>query len=111
MSVLCALAVALSYSVVTAPNASAGYSGWCSYTSSEPLLARGSTGTAVKQLQCQLDYSLSTSNLTRDGIFGAATEADVKKFQNCVGLTADGIVGEYTWLHLNRWTTSSSYAC
>ncbi|MFF1909125.1 peptidoglycan-binding protein [Kitasatospora sp. NPDC058218] len=99
-----------SATVVAAPTASAGTSFRCSYTSSEPVLSRGDTGIAVKQVQCELYYALSTSNLTRDGIFGAATQADVKKFQACAGLTTDGIVGEYTWYLLNRYASSKA-AC
>lgn len=53
-----------------------------------PTLARGSTGEAVKELQ---------RLLLVDGIFGPATEAAVKKFQKAHGITADGIVGPYTW--------------
>ena len=35
-----------------------------------------------------------------DGVFGAATEAAVIAWQKNHGLTADGIVGEKTWLTL-----------
>ncbi|MEU9495889.1 peptidoglycan-binding domain-containing protein [Streptomyces sp. NPDC048215] len=110
-SVVGIVALMLSGTVVTAPTASAASSSRCGYTNSEPVLSRGSTGIAVKQVQCELFYSLSTSNLVRDGIFGAATQADVKKFQACAGLTTDGIVGEFTWYLLNRYTAASSPAC
>jgi DNA polymerase-3 subunit alpha len=35
-----------------------------------------------------------------DGIFGANTEAAVKKYQSAKGLTADGIVGKNTYIAL-----------
>ncbi|MFI0896971.1 peptidoglycan-binding protein [Streptomyces sp. NPDC020983] len=103
--------LALSFGVAAAPSASAAASSYCNYTINQPQLAYGSTGVAVQQVQCELFYSVLTSNLTRDGIFGAATQADVKKFQGCVGLTVDGIVGPNTWNALNYWTTSDALAC
>jgi hypothetical protein len=53
-----------------------------------PVLARGSTGAAVEQLQ---------EFLFVDGNFGAGTEAAVKAFQKAHGIVPDGIVGPYTW--------------
>lgn len=35
-----------------------------------------------------------------DGVFGTATEAAVIAWQKNHGLTADGVVGEKTWLTL-----------
>jgi zinc D-Ala-D-Ala carboxypeptidase len=110
-SVLAIGALTLSLGGLAAPEASAQSSSRCNYTNSEPTLSYGSTGTAVKQVQCELYYSVQSSNLTRDGIFGSATRSDVKKFQGCVGLTQDGIVGPNTWSKLNYWTTASGYAC
>ncbi|MBV6700325.1 peptidoglycan-binding protein [Kitasatospora aureofaciens] len=104
-------ALALSLGVAAAPTASAQSSSSCSYTNSEPTLSRGSTGTAVKQLQCELHYSMTGSNLTRDGIFGGGTLNDVRRFQQCAGLDVDGIVGPNTWAALDYWTTASDYAC
>ncbi|MEU1290296.1 peptidoglycan-binding domain-containing protein [Kitasatospora sp. NPDC005856] len=104
-------AFALSIGVAAAPAASAQASSRCNYTSSEPFLSYGDQSTAVKQLQCELYYSVRSSNLTRDGIFGDGTLADVKKFQGCVGLAKDGLVGPNTWAQLDKWTASSSYAC
>ncbi|MFI0719771.1 MULTISPECIES: peptidoglycan-binding protein [unclassified Streptomyces] len=102
--------LALSFGVAVAPSASAQSSSYCSYTNSQPQVGYGSTGAAVQQVQCELFYSVASSYLTRDGIFGDATKADVKKFQGCVGLTADGIVGPNTWNALNYWTTAG-FAC
>ena len=55
-----------------------------------PLLKKGSKGKYVKKLQKIL-------KLKEDGIFGAKTEAAVKKFQKKKGLTVDGQVGPKTW--------------
>ena len=54
------------------------------------ILKKGSTGTAVKNLQKAL------GGLDVDGIFGAKTEARVKAFQKKNKLTVDGIVGKNT---------------
>lgn len=53
-----------------------------------PILARGSTGDEVKNLQ---------EFLLVDGVFGTATENAVKAFQRQHGISPDGIVGPYTW--------------
>ena len=54
-----------------------------------PLLKRGSTGDDVKLVQMLL---------MTDGVYGAATEAAVKRFQDEQGnLTTDGKVGPATW--------------
>ena len=60
------------------------------------LLKKGSTGTAVKNLQKAL------GGLDVDGIFGAKTEAKVKAFQKSKKLTADGLVGKNT-AHALGW--------
>jgi peptidoglycan hydrolase-like protein with peptidoglycan-binding domain len=61
-----------------------------------PILRKGSTGDDVKHLQNLLNYVYGP-DLKVDGIFGAKTEAAVKKFQKDYGLTVDGIVGPKTW--------------
>lgn len=50
------------------------------------MLKRGSTGSAVKELQKKL-------GITADGIFGPATEAALIAWQKKNGLAADGIYG------------------
>jgi peptidoglycan hydrolase-like protein with peptidoglycan-binding domain len=67
-------------------------------TCSLPTLRLGSKGDDVKYLQGLLNYHDYT--VTVDGIFGAKTEAAVKKFQKSRGLKVDGIVGQKTWNEL-----------
>jgi peptidoglycan hydrolase-like protein with peptidoglycan-binding domain len=94
----------------------------CHYTSSQPQLSEGSSGTAVKQAQCELNwayaYGHSTNygngpygGLTVDGIFGANTNAATRAFQSCVHIGVDGIIGPDTWSELNYWVNQSGYAC
>lgn len=64
-------------------------------------LRRGSKGNEVKILQ---QFLIDNEYLTgkADGIFGAGTEASVKKFQTEYKLTADGIVGGKTRMTINE---------
>ena len=68
------------------------------------LLRRGSTGTAVRELQFYLylmsAYETSIPTVSIDGSFGAATEAAVRAYQRFAGLTVDGVVGRTTWSSL-----------
>lgn len=64
-----------------------------------PVLARGSLGDAVIQLQNllrDLDFAVAV-----DGDFGPGTEVAVTRFQSENKLTADGIVGPQTWTALD----------
>ena len=63
-------------------------------TPGRPLLKRGSSGSAVKELQRMLHIKV-------DGDFGPATERAVKAFQTRRGLSADGICGPATWAALD----------
>ena len=74
----------------------------CSYTNSEPQLSVGSTGSAVKQAQCQLN-SVLDRYVAADGIFGSDTKSATVAFQQCAGLPADGIIGPNTWRELDYW--------
>jgi len=60
------------------------------------LLAKGSQGQKVKELQMKLNKVLGTA-LATDGDFGTATDQSVRQFQAEYGLKVDGIVGNYTW--------------
>lgn len=59
------------------------------------LSRRGSTGSEVRQIQERL---IKWGYLTgkADGVYGAKTEAAVKRFQSNNGLTPDGIAGSAT---------------
>lgn len=59
------------------------------------MLQVGSTGDAVKQLQTDLNEILKI-NLTVDGVYGPATEAAVRTFQQIKHLQVDGIAGPQT---------------
>lgn len=65
------------------------------------ILRRGSTGTAVRELQFYLylmsAYESSIPAVSIDGSFGAATENAVRAYQRFAKLTVDGVVGRTTW--------------
>ena len=73
-------------------------------TSSYPgtPLRRGTTGPSVVTVQVMLNrisqnYPAIPKIPQVDGIFGAQTEASVRRFQEIFNLTVDGIVGRATW--------------
>ena len=70
-------------------------------------LRRGTTGPSVVTAQVMLNrisqsYPAIPKIPTVDGIFGARTEAAVRKFQEIFDLDADGIIGSATWYSLVR---------
>lgn len=82
-------------------------------TSSYPgyPLRRGFTGPSVVVIQVELNrisqnYPAIPKISLVDGIFGAQTEASVRKFQEIFNLTVDGIVGQATWYALVRIYTA-----
>jgi peptidoglycan hydrolase-like protein with peptidoglycan-binding domain len=67
---------------------------------SNPTIRRGSTGNPVRRAQKRLTLGgYDTGGV--DGIFGASTEAAVRRFQGDRGLTVDGIVGPRTWAEID----------
>ena len=64
-------------------------------------LTIGVTGEKVQQIQEQLNAIAKAypaiPSVTVDGIYGPATAASVKKFQNIFGLRASGVVDYPTW--------------
>ena len=82
-------------------------------TSSYPgtPLRRGTTGPSVVTVQVSLNrisqnYPAIPKIAAVDGIFGAQTEAAVRKFQQVFNLDADGVVGRATWYALVRYYTA-----
>ena len=65
----------------------------------QPTISPGATGDVVRRAQRALRRTPNLG-LAVDGIFGPATEAAVKEFQQGEGLTVDGIVGPLTWAAL-----------
>jgi peptidoglycan hydrolase-like protein with peptidoglycan-binding domain len=64
-------------------------------------VSQGSTGDAVRGVQEEFQFrNLSgdpSTGLQVDGIFGPKTNAAVRGFQQALGITVDGIVGQVTW--------------
>ena len=82
-------------------------------TSSYPgtALRRGTSGPSVVTVQVMLNrisqnYPAIPKIPLVDGIFGAQTEAAVRKFQEVFNLDVDGIVGKATWYALVRYYTA-----
>lgn len=82
-------------------------------TSSYPgrPLRRGTSGPSVVTIQVELNrisqnYPAIPKISSVDGIFGAQTEAAVRKFQEVFNLDVDGVVGRATWYALIRYYTA-----
>jgi peptidoglycan hydrolase-like protein with peptidoglycan-binding domain len=67
----------------------------------EPVLKKGSTDPAVKDLQEALK-TLGFDPGPADGIFGEQTENAVKQFQQARGIPVDGVVGRVTWINIDE---------
>jgi lysozyme len=114
------LAVSTAFSGLTAavvtlggPSASAQSTFRCHFTSAQPEIKEGSTGVAVKQAQCELNFAWEDQFdhlLAQDGKFGPLTRTATIQFQRCSGLAQDGIIGPQTWSQLNLWT-NGGVAC
>ncbi|WP_105975256.1 peptidoglycan-binding domain-containing protein [Streptomyces geranii] len=77
----------------------------CNYIddAARPTVNPGSTGDAVRQVQCLINYYSGYPNwLEEDGSYGSRTLAGVQWVQTCNGTAggADGIVGPSTWPRL-----------
>ena len=67
----------------------------------EPVLRKGSTDADVRDLQEALK-ALGHDPGPIDGVFGEATEAAVRAFQQEKEITVDGIVGKVTWINIDE---------
>src|SRR3981081_3426648 len=67
----------------------------------EPVLRKGSTDPAVRDLQQALK-ALGHDPGPIDGVFGDATESAVKAVQEEKEITVDGVVGKVTWINLDE---------
>ena len=67
----------------------------------EPVLRKGSTDPAVRDLQ-QAMKALGHDPGPIDGVFGNATEAAVKAFQQEREIPVDGIIGKVTWINIDE---------
>jgi peptidoglycan hydrolase-like protein with peptidoglycan-binding domain len=67
----------------------------------EPVLQKGSTDPAVRDLQEALNI-LGYDPGPIDGVFGEKTEIAVKKFQEAREIAADGVVGRVTWINIDE---------
>lgn len=69
-------------------------------------VSRGAQGEAVSALQYMLsligEFYDVIPPLQVDGVYGPATEAAVRAFQQAAGLPADGVAGEQTWIMVYR---------
>lgn len=66
----------------------------------QPTIRLNDHGDAVRRAQRGVRRGLPENSLVVDGIFGPATEADVRAFQQGENLAADGVVGPATWAAL-----------
>ncbi|MEU9045209.1 MULTISPECIES: peptidoglycan-binding domain-containing protein [unclassified Kitasatospora] len=110
---LAATGLLLAGTVATAGTANAAGSRCGEWSTSEPLLKVGATGDAVRELQCELNYSINPdkhAKITVDGVFGQDTLNSVYFFQKCMGyLQVDGQVGPQTWGALDWWSSVNAY--
>lgn len=73
--------------------------------SQDALSKIGSRGDEVRQIQSKLK-SLGFFNGTIDGIYGVKTQSAVKRYQQSVGINADGVAGPKTLLYLGLGSSS-----
>ncbi|MFD7641352.1 peptidoglycan-binding protein [Kitasatospora sp. NPDC059795] len=88
--------VASAAPAVASPRAFAG----CNYVSSSyrPTLSIGSTGDAVNQVECLINYNSSYESwLNEDGVFDEKTARAVTYLQACNGIGGNGTVDARTW--------------
>ena len=88
----------------TQPNTLGNYS-----PENAPLLALGSRGTTVRDIQTFLNAQ-GLYNGPIDGIYGVQTRSAVVRFQQNNNLIADGVIGSQTWGAMLNQTQQQSSA-
>lgn len=76
---------------------------WVSLLSSgsDPALKIGSAGSSVRRVQRALNAAIPGLEHKVTGVFGSTTAADVRRYQDRVGIKRSGIVNPTTWARLN----------
>ena len=64
------------------------------------IVKRGVNGDDARKVQQQLS-ELGFGPLVPDGVFGKGSEAALRRFQEVIGVTADGVCDPLTWSRLN----------
>ena len=78
-------------------------------SASRPVLRRGATGSAVRDLQARLRANGFDPGPI-DGIFGPLTESATMSYQRAHHLIVDGIVGAQTWSALDTAPQAPGYS-
>ncbi len=99
-------ALTISLAAVLAAVLLAGVALWLFPPAAETYSKMGSSGGEVRQIQTALKKAGYYNGKT-DGIYGAQTEAAVRKFQAAKGLSVDGICGSATLAALGIGKTAS----
>ncbi len=73
----------------------------CLYLGGHPTLQKGSTGEAVRHLQCILSEVYRYLNVSVNGVFEEVTEASVRHLQQQFSLPVTGIADAATWQALH----------
>lgn len=72
-----------------------------------PTIRKGDKGDCVKRAQDLLNKIIN-AGLNPDGDFGDKTKSAVVRYQQAKGMTADGIVGNQTWVSLESGGTNNA---
>jgi hypothetical protein len=83
----------------TAGSTAATVAEWrlCMYLGSHPTLQMGSSGEAVRHLQCVLNEVYRYQNVPQSGIFEEVTRASVEHLQLQFSKPSTGVVDAVTW--------------
>ena len=66
----------------------------------QPVLKRGSTGSAVRRVQRALNAATSGTGLSVTGIFSERTDRTLRAWQKTTGIAREGVANPKTWAAL-----------